>query len=98
MFLAAAGLTLVIVNIIGMMANEQWYVLIQLLILFPLVYILYYVYKFGQKDSYQHRFRISEGFKYQFIISSIINLILFIVVLTALEEFFDEDDTINNIN
>lgn len=51
-FLVAVGITLIIINIIGMMVHEQWYVLIQLLVLVPMFYILYYVYKYGQKDSY----------------------------------------------
>jgi len=97
-FLVAVGLTIVTVNIIGMLAHEQWYVLLQLLIILPFLYILFWVFKYGQKDCYHCRYKISEGFKYQFIISSIINLILFIIVLTVLEEFFDEDETVNQIN
>lgn len=51
-FLTAIGLTVLLVNIIAMMVNKQWYVLIQLLVIPPMVYTLYYVYKYDQKDTY----------------------------------------------
>ena len=58
----------------------------------PMIYILYQVFQYGMKDTYINRFRISEGFKYQFITSLVVNLIIFIIVLTSLEEFFDHDE------
>lgn len=64
----------------------------------PMIYILYQVFQYGMKDTYINRFRISEGFKYQFITSLVVNLIIFIIVLTSLEEFFDDDEVQENIN
>ena len=93
-FLTAVALAVLVINIIGMLVAQQWYVLIQLLMIIPIVYTLYYVVKYNSKDNYINRFKISEGFKYMFIINLVINIILFIVVLTSLDEFFDDESTV----
>ena len=97
-FLTAVALAILVINIIGMLVAKQWYVLIQVLMLVPQIYTLYYVYKYGVKDNFHHRFKISEGFKYMFITNLLINIILFIVVLTSLDDFFDDPDVQAEIN
>jgi len=97
-FLTAVALAVLVINIIGMLVAKQWYVLIQVLMIIPIIYTLFYVVKFNSTDNYLNRYKISEGFKYMFIINLVINIILFIVVLTSLDEFFENEDVVNQIN
>lgn len=95
-FLTAIGAVLIVVNMIGMLVNRQWYVLIQLVMLLPICFTLYYVVQYNFKDCYAVRCKICDGFKYMFITNLVINIILFIVVLTALDRFMGHVD--NNQN
>lgn len=55
--------------------------------LLPICFTLYYVVQYNFKDCFEVRSKICDGFRYMFITNLVINIILFIVVLTALDRF-----------
>ena len=78
-------------SLVDGIGNEQWPVIGTVFQLIPDCYILYWVYKWCKEDNFYNRFRISEGFKWSFIISIVINVIILIVVVIIIDDLFDNE-------
>ena len=90
-FLTVLGAIGTLVNIVVGAIEEQWFVFIQLLMLLPASYTLFWVLQWVQRDSYPSRYRIGEGFLWMAIVNILINVVILFVVIFAFEEFREKD-------
>ena len=81
-----------IANIIVGAVNEWWYVFIQLLLLIPQAYTLFYIAMWMNRDDFATRYKIGNGFLGLWITAIFVNLIILFIVIFALEEFYETDE------
>lgn len=87
-FLTFLGAVLTIINIIVGAVEEQWYVFIEILILIPVAYTLFWVLAWFQTDNFGVRYRISQGFLYMVIVGVTVQVIVLIVIIAAFDEWW----------
>lgn len=79
----------VIINVIIGAVNEEWFSMIQLLLLPGAFFTIFYILMWMQQDNFYNRNKISQGFRCMFIVNILVNLVILVLVVFAIEEFVD---------
>lgn len=78
--------------------SGQWFVLIQLLMLPAAIFTLFYVLQWLNVDNFYNRNKISQGFRCMFIVNIIVNLVILLLVIFAINELWDSEEVQNALN
>lgn len=97
-FLTFLGTIGIIINIIISSIQGQWFVLIQLLMLPAAIFTLFYVLQWLNTDNFYNRNKICQGFRCMFIVNVIVNLIILLLVIFAINELWDTEEVQNAVN